>query len=65
MNFVQAIDRLPKLQKLCDSRTSCEAGANDKEQCPLFDLCHQKRPTCLGDIQTEFEILQKWNDEHQ
>ena len=64
MNFSQAIDFFPELERLCDSRTACEAGADDKEQCPLFDFCRQKRTACIGDIKTAIEILQKWNGEH-
>ena len=64
MNFSQTIDYFPELQRLCDSRTACEAGADNKEQCPLFDFCHQKQPACLGDIQMAIEISQNWNDEH-
>lgn len=28
-----------ELKRLCDSRTWCEAGTENKEQCPLFDVC--------------------------
>ena len=64
MDFSQTIDCFPELKRFCDSRNACMANAGDKEQCPMFNLCHQKRPACLGDIKTAIEILQKWNDEH-
>ena len=64
MYFIHTIDYYPEFKRLCDSRTACDAGADDKEQCPLFDFCGQKRPACFGDILTAIETVQKWNDEH-
>lgn len=56
-----------ELKRLCDSRTSCEAGAENKEQCPLFDFCFCERSITTRDAEEiikAIEILQKWSDEH-
>lgn len=56
-----------ELKRLCDPRTSCEAGADNKEQCPLFDFCFCERSITTRDaeeIMKVIEILQKWSDEH-
>lgn len=53
-----------ELQRLCDSRTRCEAGAENKEQCPLFDVCVWRLGiVCNEDVKRAIEILQKWSNE--
>ena len=54
-----------ELKRLCDSRTWCEAGTENKEQCPLFDVCVWRLGiVCNEDVKRAIEILQKWSNEH-
>jgi hypothetical protein len=67
MNCNKTTNFFSELKRLCDSRTSCEAGAENKEQCPLFDFCFCERSITTRDAEEiikAIEILQKWSDEH-
>ena len=64
MDCSKMINFFPELKRLCDSRTACEADAENKEQCPLFDFCRQSLTIRAEEIITAVENLQKWSDEH-
>lgn len=62
MDCSKTIDFFSENNRLCNSRTACEADAANKEQCPLRGLCGLP----LSEICAEkaVEIVQKWSDEH-
>ena len=65
MDCSKTIDFFSELKRLCDSRTSCEAGADNKEQCPMFEVCDRPlTKICAEDAIKTVEILQKWSNEH-
>ena len=64
MDCSKTINFFPELKRLCDSRTSCEAGADNKEQCPMHGFCRQSLMMRAEDIIKAVENLQKWSDEH-
>lgn len=65
MDCSKTINFFPELKRLCDSRDDCEAGADDKEQCPMFEVCNYSLTKfCTKDAIKLVESLQKWSDEH-
>ena len=64
MDCSKTINFFPELKRLCDSRTECEAGADNKEQCPMHGFCRQSLMMRAEDIIKAVENLQKWSDEH-
>ena len=54
-----------ELKRLCDSRTWCEAGTENKEQCPLFVFCKHPVITRGAEYAKKLiEAIQNWSDEH-
>ena len=64
MDCSKTINFFTEFKRLCDSRTACEAGAANKEQCPLHGFCRQSLTMRAEEIITAVENLQKWSDEH-
>ena len=65
MDCSKTINFFPELKRLCDSRDDCEAGVDDKEQCPMFEVCNYSLTKfCTKDAIKLVESLQKWSDEH-
>ena len=64
MDCSKTINFFTEFKRLCDSRTACEAGAANKEQCPLHSFCRQSLTIRAEEIITAVENLQKWSDEH-
>lgn len=65
MDCSKTIDFLSELQRLCDSRISCEADAANRERCPMFGNCEDALTKIdIKDATKLIEIMQKWSDEH-
>ena len=62
MDCSKTIDFFSEINRLCNSRTACEADAANKEQCPLLNLCGL--PLLQICAEEAIENLQKWSDEH-
>ena len=63
MDCSKTIDFFAEAKRLCDSRTSCEAGADNKAQCLMYSFCRQSLMMRAEDATRVIEIMQKWSDE--
>ena len=50
MDCSKTIDFFSEFNRLCNSRSACEADAANKEQCPVFEVCdHPLTEICVED----------------